>query len=51
VKCLRKGFLSRGKFAEIVGIDRSEIDLFIEAEGLMETEGTPIEIMAPRYIA
>jgi len=49
VKCLRKGLLSRGKFAEIVGIDRSEIDLFIEGEGLMETEGTSIEIMAPRY--
>ncbi|HOC45467.1 MAG: XRE family transcriptional regulator [Syntrophorhabdaceae bacterium] len=48
VKCLRKGLLSRGKFAEIVGIDRSEIDLFIEGEGLMETEGESIEIMAPR---
>ena len=38
VKCLRKGLLSRGKFAEIIGIDRGEIDLFIEGEGLMETE-------------
>ncbi|MCX5803988.1 MAG: XRE family transcriptional regulator [Proteobacteria bacterium] len=48
VKCLRKGLISRGKFAEIVGIDRSEIDMFIEDFGLMETEGASIEIMASR---
>lgn len=47
-KCLRKGLISRGKFAEIVEIDRSEIDSFIEDFGLMETEGASIEIMAPR---
>ena len=48
VKCLRKGLLSRGRFAEIVGIDRSEIDQFIEDSGLMETEGIAIEIMDAR---
>ena len=48
VKCLRKGLLSRGRFAEIIGIDRSEIDQFIEESGLMETEGAPVEIVAPR---
>ena len=46
VRCLRKGLISRGKFAEIVDIDRCEIDDFIEDTGLMEQEGTPIEIMA-----
>lgn len=46
VRCLRKGLISRGKFAEIVSIDRCEIDDFIEDTGLMEQEGTPIEIMA-----
>ena len=46
VRCLRKGLISRGKFAEMVSIDRSEIDDFIENTGLMELEGTPIEIMA-----
>lgn len=29
VECLKNGSLSRGKFAEIVGIDRCEIDMFI----------------------
>lgn len=48
VKCLRKGLLSRGRFAEIIGIDRSEIDQFIEESGLMETEGVLVEIVAPR---
>jgi Zn-dependent peptidase ImmA (M78 family)/transcriptional regulator with XRE-family HTH domain len=46
VKCLRKGLISRGKFAEIAQIDRSEIDMFIENFGLMETEGVAVEIMA-----
>jgi Zn-dependent peptidase ImmA (M78 family) len=46
VRCLRKGLVSRGKFAEMVGIDRSDIDDFIEETGLMELEGNPIEIMA-----
>ena len=46
VRCLRKGLISRGKFADIVDIDRCEIDDFIEDTGLMEQEGTPIEIMA-----
>lgn len=48
VKCLRKGLISRGKFSEILGIDRSEIDMIIEQYGLMETEGATIEIMASR---
>lgn len=47
VQCLRKGFISRGKFAEMVEIDRSDIDSFIEGYGLMETEGGQVEIMAP----
>jgi Zn-dependent peptidase ImmA (M78 family)/DNA-binding XRE family transcriptional regulator len=46
VRCLRKGLISRGKFAEMVGVDRSDIDDFIEETGLMELEGNPIEIMA-----
>ena len=46
IRCLRKGLISRGKFAEIVGIDRSDIDDFIEKSGLMESEGGPVEIMA-----
>lgn len=46
IRCLRKGLISRGKFAEIIGIDRSDIDDFIEKTGLMESEGSPIEIMA-----
>jgi len=47
VQCLRKGLISRGKFAEMVEIDRSDIDSFIEGYGLMETEGGQVEIMAP----
>lgn len=46
VRCLRKGLISRGKFADMVSVDRSEIDDFIEETGLMELEGNPIEIMA-----
>lgn len=46
VRCLRKGLISRGKFAEMVSIDRSDINDFIEETGLMELEGNPIEIMA-----
>jgi Zn-dependent peptidase ImmA (M78 family) len=46
VKCLRKGLISRGKFADIVEIDRSDIDNFIENKGIMEKEGKQIEIMA-----
>jgi len=46
VQCLRKGHISRGKFAEMVEIDRSDIDSFIEGYGLMETEGGQVEIMA-----
>ena len=48
IRCLRKGLISRGQFAKIVGIDRSDIDDFIEMTGLMEKEGTRIEIMATR---
>jgi Zn-dependent peptidase ImmA (M78 family)/transcriptional regulator with XRE-family HTH domain len=47
VQCLRKGLISRGKFAEMVEIDRSDIDSFIEGYGLMGTEGGQVEIMAP----
>lgn len=46
VQSLRKGLISRGKFAEMVEIDRSDIDAFIEGYGLMETEGGQVEIMA-----
>ena len=46
VQCLRKGLLSRGKFAEMLEIDRSDIDSFIDGYGLMETEGGQVEIMA-----
>lgn len=46
VRCLRKGLISRGIFAEMIGRDRSDIDAFIEETGLMELEGNPIEIMA-----
>lgn len=46
VESLRKGLISRGKFAELVEIDRSDIDSFIEGYGLMETEGGQVEIMA-----
>lgn len=47
IRCLRKGLLSRGKFAEIVDLkDRSDIDNFIAKKGLMEGEGKSIEIMA-----
>jgi len=46
VKCLRKGLISRGKFAEILGIDRPDIDKLLEYRGLTETEGESLEIMA-----
>lgn len=46
-RCLRKGLISRGTFAEMVGIDRSDIDALMERFGLMETEGKPVEIIAP----
>ncbi|MHC9538282.1 MAG: ImmA/IrrE family metallo-endopeptidase [Vulcanimicrobiota bacterium] len=46
VRCLRKGLISRGRFAEIVEIDRYDIDKFIEDRGLMASEGNKVEIMA-----
>jgi Zn-dependent peptidase ImmA (M78 family) len=46
VRCLRKGLISRGKFAELLEIDRSDIDDTIENTGMMESEGAPIEMMA-----
>lgn len=46
VKCLRKGLISRGKFSEMLDIDRADIDEFLEYRGLSETEGESIEIMA-----
>ena len=45
-KCLRKGLLSRGKFAEILGIDRADIDEFLEYRGLTEKEDVSVEIVA-----
>ena len=44
-KCLRKGLISRGKFAEIIDIDRADIDEFLEYRGLTEMEGESVEIM------
>ena len=44
MRCLRKGLISRGKFAEMVEIDRPEIDDFIKDSGLMESEGSAITI-------
>jgi Domain of unknown function (DUF955). len=46
VRCLRKGFISRGKFADLLKIDRSEIDDYIENKGMMESEGKTVEVMA-----
>lgn len=46
VKCLRKGLISRGKFSELLDIDRADIDEFLEYRGLSEVEGESIEIMA-----
>ena len=44
IRCLRKGLISRGKFAEMVEINRADIDDFIESSGMMETEGNSISI-------
>ena len=44
MRCLRKGLISRGTFAEMVEIDRPEIDDFIKDSGLMESEGKTIAI-------
>lgn len=44
MRCLRKGLISRGTFAEMVEIDRPEIDDFIKDSGLMESEGKAIAI-------
>ncbi len=46
VKCLRKGLISRGKFSELLDINRADIDEFLEYQGLSEVEGESIEIMA-----
>ncbi|MEI6315306.1 MAG: XRE family transcriptional regulator [Syntrophus sp. (in: bacteria)] len=46
VRCLRKGLISRGKFADLLDIDRSDIDNYIENTGMMESEGRTIEVMA-----
>jgi len=46
VRCLRKGFISRGKFANLLNIDRCDIDDYIENTGMMESEGRTIEVMA-----
>jgi Zn-dependent peptidase ImmA (M78 family) len=47
VKCLRKGLISHGKFAEILDIDRADIDEFLNYRGLTGMEGESIEIVAP----
>ena len=46
VRCLRKGFISRGKFAALLDIDRSDIDDYIENIGMMDSEGKTVEVMA-----
>jgi Zn-dependent peptidase ImmA (M78 family)/transcriptional regulator with XRE-family HTH domain len=46
VKCLRKALISRGKFAELLNIDRVDIDEVIESYGLTEAEGESVEIVA-----
>lgn len=47
VRCLRKGLISRGKFAEFMDIDdRNKIDSYITERGFSEEEGGSIEIMA-----
>lgn len=46
VKCLRNGLISRGKFSELLDIDRADIDEHLEYWGLSEEEGESIEIMA-----
>ena len=44
MRCLRKGLISRGKFAEMVEINRADIDDFIKNSGMMESEGNSITI-------
>ncbi len=47
IRCLRKGLISRGKFAEFMEIDdRNDIDDYIASRGFTEEEGGSIEIMA-----
>lgn len=46
IRCLRKGHISRGKFAEIVQIERPEIDDYIESLGQFGQEGQTVEIVA-----
>jgi Zn-dependent peptidase ImmA (M78 family)/DNA-binding XRE family transcriptional regulator len=46
VRCLRKGFISRGKFADLLNIERSDIDDYIENKGMMDSEGKTVEVMA-----
>lgn len=46
VRCLRKGFISRGKFADLLNIERSDIDDYIENKGMMDSEGKMVEVMA-----
>jgi hypothetical protein len=47
VKCLRKGLISHGKFAEILDIDRADIDEFLAYWGLTGMEGESVEVVAP----
>jgi len=42
---LRKSIISRGKFAELCGIDRCDIDDFIDEEGKLYTDGESFEVM------
>jgi len=44
IRCLRKGLISRGKFSEILNIERSDIDFYIAERGFLSEEGNPFEI-------
>lgn len=46
VNCLRKGLISKGKFCEILGIEREETEDFLTKRGFMVEEGNEIEIMS-----
>jgi Zn-dependent peptidase ImmA (M78 family) len=45
VRCLRKGLISRGKFAEMLSIDRSDIDMTLEKFGYTGSEGPAVEVI------
>ncbi|WP_081435984.1 XRE family transcriptional regulator [Desulfatibacillum aliphaticivorans] len=45
IRGLRKSIISRGKFAELCGIDRCDIDDFINEKGILYNDGESFEIM------